>query len=716
MRYDYTFKITFYKDDPFDENYINLMCQTHPNDRFLIEVQNTKGITSDMIRKLNPNVAIRIAGGYDEDRVNVKGKWKFTNGETGAFYTEAVIYTRNETIKILEEMEKIESGINSNWSDIQKLVYIYDRLKSGIMYDPKFEQKLSSEVRSLRGLITRQTVCAGYAMILKEFMDRWGIECEFVEGYTHNDGKTGAHAWNIITINGKKYPIDLTWDNQKFRTGKSHTFDYLGQSVEAFCKNHFPGKIEKTQDYIHTLSSIDPKYIKQLYELMGASRAQNYNSTTYHGKRKDGSSFVIAQVGSGVINGVTYYRYYYSNVTKGGKKELPLILYSEVNLTLFMDYKKFNKTVPPGFENCVSEILFSQDNIADSLKKGTFYIGSTNKAKPGEKYVPVASWKEIKKPDEKRNLFTMQTKRFKRSDGTIFIAQRRNNKKTNVNNIEVYCFDIFEMVYENGENVLKRNIVYTERDFFKDKRQDMIDKYLSRSRLDRKVKEAGGYIGYYDANGDRTYDPDLVAFFSTGKKVDLEDLENEEMPELNKPTFTLPTFDELSKLAAKYEMFFDSKDPFESDTSKIKIRDIKTKEVVIDKDIIKKAMLANIWLVSAGMKWIPNEIRAGYEYAFNEAAEEFYNEFCKIMQKDCKTKGVIDTSSLLRQADRISKYKYNDMIAINLFRTPFQTEYINKLFLESVGVTKPTKKPDPLYTSSYAYDMAYKTEEQKRRI
>lgn len=35
------------------------------------------------------------------------------------------------------------------------------------MYDPKHEQKLSSETRSLRGLITKNTVCAGYAMILK---------------------------------------------------------------------------------------------------------------------------------------------------------------------------------------------------------------------------------------------------------------------------------------------------------------------------------------------------------------------------------------------------------------------------------------------------------------------------------------------------------------------------------------------------------------------
>ena len=46
------------------------------------------------------------------------------------------------------------------------------------------------------------------------------------------------------------------------------------------------------------------------------------------------------------------------------------------------------------------------------------------------------------------------------------------------------------MVNENGIEVLKGNVVFTERNFFKDNRQSMIDDYLSRKRLDRKVGEA----------------------------------------------------------------------------------------------------------------------------------------------------------------------------------------------------------------------------------
>ena len=162
MKFDHTFKITFYKDDTFDINYINLMCRTHPNDKFLIEVQNTKDITSEMIKKLDPNIAIRIAGGYDEDRIKKRGKVSFNNGESGEFYyTDSVTYTPNEVYLILKEIEKIESGINSNWSSIQKVIYIYDKLKTSIVYDPKHKEKNSGETRSLRGLISKKEIQHG---------------------------------------------------------------------------------------------------------------------------------------------------------------------------------------------------------------------------------------------------------------------------------------------------------------------------------------------------------------------------------------------------------------------------------------------------------------------------------------------------------------------------------------------------------------------------
>ena len=50
MKYDYQYKITFKLNEPFDINYIKNVCNQYPNSKILVEVQNTKGISSSMIK------------------------------------------------------------------------------------------------------------------------------------------------------------------------------------------------------------------------------------------------------------------------------------------------------------------------------------------------------------------------------------------------------------------------------------------------------------------------------------------------------------------------------------------------------------------------------------------------------------------------------------------------------------------------------------------
>lgn len=700
MKYDYQYVIPFKENSPFSIDYVNEICNKHPNNKFLIEVQNTRGITSSILRKLAPNSAIRIAGGYDEERVNRNKNVRFVNGETGDYYTEAVIYTKNEAIKILEEIEKIESGINANWSDVQKIVYVYDKLMTGIMYDPKFEHKLSSEIRSLRGLITKQTVCAGYAMILKEIMDRHSIDCEYVEGYTSSD-KKGAHAWNIVNIDGKKYPIDLTWDNTNFRSGQFGSYAWLGQDIKTFCKSHYPHKEEKTQNYNQTLSQINPQIIKQISSQVKIER--EYETTTYLATRNDGSKFVLAQIGNSEINKVKYYRYYYAEILPNGKMNLPLILYSETNVSRIMNCKNFGKPMPPNCEKTVTNILFSKENIAESISRNTYYIGRMTKGKNKDnKSELISSVSEIEKPKEKADIFTYPTKRYIRSDGSIIIAQQMLEKPMNINGIKVMKYDILEMVNENGKSALRKNSVYTEQNFFKDTRQSMIDDYLSRERLDRKVKESGGYIGYYDAGGMRRYNPQLVSYFGINKKIDIN--ATQKKPQGNKvPTIPIPTFDELHAYAIRFEIFIDSDNPYDSNPAKIKIRDIKTKQIQTDKSIIDKAMFANIWLKSAGVKQYPyDQTRTGEYYAFCDPARELYSIICKELANGTRTNGVIDPAALYRDIENKSVYKYNKEVIENLFRTPFQTEFINNIFLQSQGITRQSQTPKPLYRMSYS--------------
>lgn len=698
MKYDYQYKITFKLGEDFDVNYVNRICRQYPNARILVEVQNTKGITSQMLRKLTSNnFSIRIAGGYDQERCERRKDIKFNNGEDGSYYNDAVIYTKNEAIKIVEAIEKIEKGINPRWSQLQKLIYVYDRLKTGIMYDPKYEKKFSCEIRSLRGLLTKQTVCAGYSMILKEFMDRQGIECEYVEGSTHANGD-GAHAWNIITIDGKKYPIDLTWDNTAFRSGKSKTFDWLGQNIKDFSKKHYPAKGEKTQDYERTLSQIPPQFIKGVYSQI--RRARDYQSTTYQGERKDGSKFTIAQVGEEKFYNTTFYRYYYVEDLPDGRKGIPLLLYSETNLTNLINRKRFGKNVPAKYEDVICNILFSRENIQDSLSKKTYYIGRSTKENIfSNKRYYVESIKDIKKDEGTCEKFTFPTRCYTRKDGTVFIAQKMSSTPFNVKGVDVIRYDIFEMVLENGERVLKRNTVYTEKDFFLDKRNAIQDDLLSRDRLDRKVGEAGGYIGYLDVDGVRTYNPDLVAHFETSKRLDLDTFKEA----VAVPKKDLPTFDEIKALASKYDIHMD----FDNlDSSEIEIRDIETGEVITNQDLKDKAMFANIWLAAAGVKYMTTDKRPGDTYAFNSSAEDLYNIICHDALDSAKEKGVVDTAELFKTIRDKAMYKHAQDIVVKLFRTPMQTELFNKMVLQATG-QKVTSKPETLYSMQYAGSLAY---------
>ena len=703
MKYDYDFKIEFALNEPFDIERVNNACRQHPNSKILVEVQNTKGITSQMIRQLGPNIAIRIAGGYDQERISRYGKDLNWDG-AGEYYNDAVIYTRNETIKILEEMEKIEAGMSYYWSDIQKLLYAYDRLKAGIMYDPEYEHKSSNEIRSLRGLISKKTVCAGYAMILKEFMDRSNISCEYVEGYTGKDKNgrlIGGHAWNIVNIEGKKYPIDLTWDNTTFRKGNSKSFDWLGKDVSEFSRLHIPSQGEKTQNYEQTLSQIDPQIIKAISSQIGVERARDYKATTFTGLRDDGTKFIIAQIGDGVIDNTRYYRYYYVDVAKDGTRDLPLILYSKTNLVRSLDCKKFNRPLPPHYLEAFKNVLFSRENIANSLANNTFYIGELKKEGTGNQFEMVTSPQEISKPEKERNLFTYPTRRYTRSDGSVFIAQKMWKTPHNIKGFDVDAYDIFEMVEEEGKDVVKRNKVFTERDFFKDNRKTIVDKYLSRERLDRKVKENGGYIGYCNANGWHASNPELMSYYNTQRRIDIGAL----TPKKEEPAIKIPTFEELKDLASKYELFIDEDKISAMDASSVKIRDIKTGQLVTDKTTLDKARFANIWLNSAGVRYNDNEARPGEEYAFSEQAKELYDVICKELLASCKSGGVIDTATLYKNIGQKSNYKYNHEILVNLFRTPYQTEKINELFLQSLGINKSNGIPETLYNFGYANEL-----------
>ncbi len=508
MEYDRIFKIN--KLDQQMIEYFNEYTKNKTTESILISIKNTKELSSDMLKTLtsSTNVSVRIAGGYDTERVQRNSKEDY--------YKKAVVYSRNEVIKMIAEMEKVEKGIDKKWPEIQKAVYIYDKLKTNIMYDPAYEKKDSHDIRTLRGLMTKKTVCAGYAMIFKEMLDRQGIENDYVEG--GKKGKPHSHAWNLVKINGEIFPVDLTWDSTIHRRGNFKSNHFFA-NIDEFITTHIPDLGEKVQNYNVSLKGLDSQFVKKISDQNNSD--MEYNTTTYRGTRKDNGKCVISQVGNSTINGKECYRYLYADKLPNNKFGKPILLYSETNLADFIEKKNFNKNVSQEYEKAI-EVLFSVENINDSIEKQTLYIGKTkkdNQNKGVDEFVSKAE--DIIKSDENIERFKYPIKQYKRNDGSTFVMQKMIKNPKEIADVNVMKYDCFELINENGKLIVKRNVLWTEKNLFKDDRPEIANVFLSRDRLNKKVREVGGYLGNIDNKGLRINNPKLTAAFEMNKNIDI---------------------------------------------------------------------------------------------------------------------------------------------------------------------------------------------------
>ena len=113
-----------------------------------------------------------------------------------------------ETVKKIIKAEKI----NKLDSDVAKVKAVHDYLVLNSKYD--YNNYLNGTVPSVSyeayGVLVLKTgVCDSYRKAFQLFMDALKIPCEGVSG----TGNGGAHAWNIVTLDGERYHIDVTWDD-----------------------------------------------------------------------------------------------------------------------------------------------------------------------------------------------------------------------------------------------------------------------------------------------------------------------------------------------------------------------------------------------------------------------------------------------------------------------------------------------------------------------
>ncbi|WP_379128482.1 DUF5050 domain-containing protein [Paenibacillus sp. sgz500958] len=135
------------------------------------------------------------------------------HGETYIIDPEDIALKQFEQA-LAKAREVIKEIILPDMTDDQKLKAVHDYmiLHTAYDYDNYLKDTIPYESYTEYGLLIKGTaVCNGYATTLQMFMNLLGIESYYVVGTILSNG--GAHAWNVVKIDGKYYQVDVTWDD-----------------------------------------------------------------------------------------------------------------------------------------------------------------------------------------------------------------------------------------------------------------------------------------------------------------------------------------------------------------------------------------------------------------------------------------------------------------------------------------------------------------------
>lgn len=138
-------------------------------------------------------------------------------------------------------------------SNVEKVRAIYRWIAANIDYDLNaYEKEHKRSINPYHVLKKGKAVCAGYSALFQTLCGYAGIECEYITGLSRNRKKQigkharkSDHAWNLVNLAGKWYPIDVTWgsgsvdwEKKKFIPG----FDdaYFLSNPLPFQLSHFP--------------------------------------------------------------------------------------------------------------------------------------------------------------------------------------------------------------------------------------------------------------------------------------------------------------------------------------------------------------------------------------------------------------------------------------------------------------------------------------------
>ncbi len=119
--------------------------------------------------------------------------------------------TYEEEQEVTAKLSNVFADLNLGCKgDYDRVKAVYDYICSNIVYDYDnlYDSSYMTKFSAYGALCNGTAVCQGYAVLLYRMLLEAGVDCRVVTG----SGNGGAHAWNIVCLDGKYYNVDSTWD------------------------------------------------------------------------------------------------------------------------------------------------------------------------------------------------------------------------------------------------------------------------------------------------------------------------------------------------------------------------------------------------------------------------------------------------------------------------------------------------------------------------
>ena len=169
----------------------------------------------------------------------------FINSGNQANYLEDGYNSKEQIDSALAEIENVKNQILSQKTGdaYQDIKMVHDYLIDSVEYDTTLS---NPNIYNIYGaLVSKLSVCEGYAKAYKYLTDALGIPCVIVIGTgTNSSGQSENHAWNYVQINNIWYGVDTTWDDPVVIGGGRPTqtarYQYFLKGENTLNKDHFP--------------------------------------------------------------------------------------------------------------------------------------------------------------------------------------------------------------------------------------------------------------------------------------------------------------------------------------------------------------------------------------------------------------------------------------------------------------------------------------------